>query len=291
MDTITIRKGLLTNFFEGYDAAETLWDQVATKVPSTAASEDYGWLGSVPRLREMDGERIPQKLMEYTYTLKNKEFEASIEVRHADLKDDQTGKYGPLVRSIGESAKTYPDELVFGSLLPNGFTNLAYDGQYFFDTDHPVGNTGSTFSNKGTAALDATSFNVARVALLKAKDDFGRPVNQGADLRLIIPVDLLSAAEALLEAEFLAGGANNVNYKKASIVVSPWLTDTNNWYLINAQGVIKPFIVQEREFIPFEALEEGSSENWWRKKNYYGTYWRGNAGYGLFQKAYGALVA
>lgn len=291
MDTITIRKGLLTNFFEGYDAAETLWDQVATKVPSTAASEDYGWLGSVPRLREMDGERVPQKLMEYTYTLKNKEFEASIEVRHADLKDDQTGKYGPLVRSIGESAKTYPDELVFGSLLPNGFTNLAYDGQYFFDTDHPVGNTGSTFSNKGTAALDATSFNVARVALLKAKDDFGRPVNQGADLRLIIPVDLLSAAEALLEAEFLAGGANNVNYKKASIVVSPWLTDTNNWYLINAQGVIKPFIVQEREFIPFEALEEGSSENWWRKKNYYGTYWRGNAGYGLFQKAYGALVA
>ncbi len=291
MDTITIRKGLLTNFFEGYDAAETLWDQVATKVPSTAASEDYGWLGSVPRLREMDGERVPQKLMEYTYTLRNKEFEASIEVRHADLKDDQTGKYGPLVRSIGESAKTYPDELVFGTLLPGGFTSLAYDGQYFFDTDHPVGNTGSTFSNKGTSALDATSFGVARVALLKAKDDFGRPVNTAADLKLVIPVDLLATAESILEAEYLAGGANNTNYKKASIVVSPWLTDANNWYLINARGVIKPFIVQEREFIPFEALEEGSSENWWRKKNYYGTYWRGNAGYGLFQKAYGALVA
>lgn len=290
MDTI-LRKGLLTNFFEGYDSADSQWQDVATKVPSTAASEDYGWLGSVPRMREMKGERVPQKLLEYEYTLRNKEFEASIEVDHKDLKDDQTGKYGPLVRSIGESARQYPDELIFGTLLPGGFTSLAYDGQYFFDTDHPIGNTGSNFSNKGTAALDATSFNVARVALMKSKDDFGRPVNTNPDLVLVIPVDLLATAESLIEAEFLASGANNTNYKKARIVVSPWLTDTNNWYLLNVRGTIKPFILQEREFIPFEALEEGSESNWWRKKNYYGTYWRGNAGYGLFQKAYGALVA
>lgn len=290
MDTI-LKKGLLTNFFEGYDAAESQWEKIATKVPSTAASEDYGWLGSVPRLREMKGERVPQKLLEYEYVLKNKEFEASIEVKHSDLKDDQTGKYGPLVRSIGESAKQYPDELIFGTLLPGGFTSLGYDGQFFFDTDHPIGNTGSTFSNKGTAALDATSFAAARTALLKAKDDFGRPVNANGSLSLVIPVDLLATAEGLLEAEFLSGGATNTNYKKADIVVSGWLSDTNNWYLVNTSGVIKPFVLQEREFIPFEALEDGSSENWWRKKNYYGTYWRGNAGYGLHQKAYGALVA
>lgn len=286
-----LTKGLLTNFFEGFDGAEAQWDEVATKVPSTAASEDYGWFGSIPRMREMEGERVPQKLLDYDYTLKNKEFEASIEVKHSDLKDDQTGKYGPLVKSIGESAKLYPDELIFGSLLPNGFTNLAYDGQYFFDTDHPVGNTGSSNDNKLTSALDATSFNSARAKLLKMKDDFGRPVNQRLDLVLVIPVDLLSTAEGIIEAEFLASGATNTNYKKARIVASPWLTDTNNWYLLNVAGVIKPFVVQEREFIPFEALEEGSESNWWRKKNYYGTYWRGNAGYALYQKAVGALVA
>lgn len=55
-----LTKGLLTNFFEGYNAAETNWDKVATKVPSTARSETYGWLGSVPRLREMKGERVPR---------------------------------------------------------------------------------------------------------------------------------------------------------------------------------------------------------------------------------------
>lgn len=290
MDTI-LGKGLLTNFMDGWDSAPAVWDQVATKVSSTARSEDYAWLGAAPRMREMEGERIPAKLLEYGYTLVNKEYEASIEVKYRDIKDDQTGKYGPLARSIGESARMYADELIFGSLLPNGFTQLAYDGQYFFDTDHPVGNTGTTNTNKLTSALDATSFTAARVALMKMTDDQGRPVNQNPNLLLVIPVDLLSTAESLIEAEYLASGANNTNYKKASILVSPWLSDTNNWYLLNTTGTILPFVLQEREFIPFEALEEGSESNFWNKKNYYGTYWVGNAGYGLYQKAVGSLVA
>lgn len=287
-----LTKGLLTNFFEGFNAAEVNWDKVATKVPSTARAETYGWLGSVPRLREMKGERIPKKLLEYSYTITNKEFEASIEVDHADLKDDQTGQYGILARSIGEAAKTYPDELVFADLLPNAFTNLCYDGQYFFDTDHPIGELGTTQSNKGTAALDATSFNVARAALRTMQDDFGRPtLNNNMDLLLIVPPTLESTAATLLEAEVNASGATNIYKGTARYLVANWLSDTNNWYLLNTAGTIKPFIVQEREFIPFESLEDGTEPNFMRKKNYYGTYWRGNAGYGLYQKAYGALVA
>jgi len=290
METILL-PGLKSNFQNGFTNANPAWSEVATKVPSNQRSETYAWLGQVPRMRKMNGERIPAKLLEYDYTLKNEEYEASIEVSHADIKDDQTGQFGPLAKSIGESAALFPDELIFGTLLPGGFTELCYDGQYFFDTDHPVGNTGTTQSNKGTAALDATSFNAGRLALQKMKDDQGRPINQNPDMLLVIPVDLQSAAEALIEAEFLASGANNTNYKKARILATAWLTDTNNWYLLNTNGVVKPFILQEREFVKMEALEEGSSEHFWRKKNVYGTYWRGNAGYGLYQKAYGALVA
>lgn len=287
-----LTKGLLTNFFEGYNAAGINWDKVSTKIPSTARAETYGWLGSVPRLREMKGERVPKKLMEYSYTITNKEFEASIEVDHADLKDDQTGQYGILARSIGEAAKTYPDELIFADLLPNGATNLCYDGQYFFDTDHPVGELGTTQSNKGTSALDATSFGVARAALRTMQDDYGRPtLNNNMDLLLIVPPALESTAVTILEAQFGSGGATNVNFGNARVLVANWLTDTNNWYLLNTSGTIKPFIVQEREFIPFESLEDGSTPNFMNKKNYYGTYWRGNAGYGLYQKAYGAIVA
>jgi len=287
-----LAKGLLTNFFEGYNSVETHWQEVATKVPSTARSENYAWIGSIPRLRRMKGERVPKKLLEHTYTITNEEFEASIEVNHADIKDDQTGQYGIQAKSIGESAKAFPDELVFETLLPGGFTSLCYDGQYFFDTDHPIGETGSTQSNKITSALDATSFQTARTMLRKMKDDFGRPtMNRNMDLLIVVPADLEATAETIFEALINSSGATNTLKGKARILVADWLSDTNNWYLLNVAGIIKPFVVQEREFIPFEALEEGSESNFMRKKNYYGTYWRGNAGYGLYQKAVGSLVA
>jgi phage major head subunit gpT-like protein len=287
-----LAKGLLTNFFEGYNSVETHWQEVATKVPSTARSENYAWIGSIPRLRKMKGERIPKKLLEHTYTITNEEYEASIEVNHADIKDDQTGQYGIQAKSIGESAKAFPDELVFETLLPGGFTSLCYDGQYFFDTDHPIGETGSTQSNKLTVALDATNFQTARTMLRKMKDDFGRPtMNRNMDLLIVVPADLEATAETIFEALVNSSGATNTLKGKARILVADWLSDTNNWYLLNVAGIIKPFVVQEREFIPFEALEEGSESNFMRKKNYYGTYWRGNAGYGLYQKAVGSLVA
>ena len=287
-----LAKGLLTNFFEGYNGVETLWQEVATKVPSTARSENYAWIGSIPRLRKMRGERIPKKLLEHTYTITNEEYEASIEVKHSDIKDDQTGQYGIQAKSIGEAVKQFPDELIFETLIPNGTSELCYDGQYFFDTDHPIGETGSTQSNKITSALDATSFRTARAMLRKMKDDFGRPtLNRNMDLLLVVPADLEGTAEAILEAERDTNGATNTLKGKARILVADWLADTNNWYLLNVAGVIKPFVLQEREFIPFEALEEGSESNFMRKKNYYGTYWRGNAGYGLYQKAIASIVA
>ncbi len=40
---------------------------------------------------------------------------------------------------MGRNARQHPEELVFG-LLRSGFATNCYDGQFFFDTDHPVVN-------------------------------------------------------------------------------------------------------------------------------------------------------
>ena len=289
MDTV-LAKGLLTNFYEGWDAVTPQVDRVAMRVPSTARSETYAWLGSLPRMRKMRGERIPAKLKAYSYTLVNEEYESSIEVKRADIKDDQTGQYGPLARSIGESARLYPDEMVFGTLLPNGFTELCYDGQYFFDTGHPVGD-GTTQSNKLATDLDATQFAAAVKMLEQMKDDNGRPFNKQLDLLLVVGAGNRATAESLIELQYTTGGMSNINYKKAELLVNPWISDDDSWYLINKAGVVKPFVVQEREFIPFEALEDDSEKAFWNKKYFYGTYWRGNFGYGLYQKAVGSTGA
>jgi len=292
LGTPLLQKGLLTNFYAGFDGVQSNAEKVATTIKSSARVENYAWLGSNPRVRKMNGERAPQKLLEYNYTLANEEYEASIEVDEADIQDDQTGKYGIQARSIGESMKTFPDELLFQTLLPAGDTTVCYDGQYFFDTDHPVGDTGAVQSNKLTSALDAAAFASARTMLRKMQDDNARPTyNQNMDLLLVIPPDLENTAQTILEAQYNAAGANNTLYNAAKVLIVPWLTDTNNWYLLNTAGTLKPFIVQEREFKAMDSLEEGSADYFMRRKRYFGTFWRGAAGYGLYQKAVGSIVA
>jgi phage major head subunit gpT-like protein len=53
--------------------------------------------------------------------------------------------YSSVARQLGSDAKLHPDELLFG-LLQAGFDTKCFDGQYFFDTDHPVGLQGNQTS-------------------------------------------------------------------------------------------------------------------------------------------------
>lgn len=113
------------------------YDQLVLRVPSTTSSEEYGWLGMTTRFREWIGDRVFQSIKTHGYTIKNKKFENSVEVSRDAIEDDQYGVYTPLFSQMGQDSKEHPAELVYG-LLKAGFTTPCYDGQYFFDTDHPV---------------------------------------------------------------------------------------------------------------------------------------------------------
>lgn len=129
--------------------APSQWARVATEVTSTNAEERYGWLGNLPDFREWLGDRVMNSLSASDFTIKNKPFELSYELDRDDIEDDKFGLLSPAVQMAGYRAATHPDTLLF-ALLTNGFTSLCYDGQYFFDTDHPVtlaDGTQSTWSN------------------------------------------------------------------------------------------------------------------------------------------------
>jgi len=134
-------------FNTGFREATTWWQQVATPVPSTTKEEKYGWLGQFPRLREWVGDRQVKNIAAHDYSIRNKKFESTVAVPRDDIEDDTYGIYTPLMQEMGHAAATHPDELVFG-LLAAGFNTVCYDGQYFFDTDHPVGD--GTVSNVQT---------------------------------------------------------------------------------------------------------------------------------------------
>lgn len=126
-----------TAFKAGFDGIQPLWQKVATLVPSTTKTEDYGWLGKIPRMREWIGDRQIQNLKLHSYSIKNKSFESTVGVDRDDIDDDTLGVYSPIFQTLGSNAAEHPDELVF-ALLAAGFATTCYDGQYFFDIDHPV---------------------------------------------------------------------------------------------------------------------------------------------------------
>ena len=132
-------------FKNGLTTAAPMWNQCAMLVPSSTSEQKYAWLGRITKFREWIGERNVQNLAQYDYAIKNKTWEDSIEVSRDEIEDDQFGVYGPVAEQLGQDAALHPDELTFG-LLKAGFTTACYDGQYFFDTDHPVGAPGSQTS-------------------------------------------------------------------------------------------------------------------------------------------------
>ena len=135
--------GFNTSFNKGFDGAASFYKDVAMVVPSVSRENTYAWLGQWPNFREWLGDRVLQNLTAHSYTLKNKKFENTVPISRDDFEDDQYGIFGPMFEEMGRLSKQHPDELVF-SLLKNGFTEKCYDGQNFFDTDHPVKNADGT---------------------------------------------------------------------------------------------------------------------------------------------------
>lgn len=133
----TIFTAFKAAFAGGFAGLTPIHARVAMTVPSTTGTEEYGWLGQFPNMREWVGDRVVNGVLAHGYSIKNKAFESTVSVPRASIEDDQYGVFTPLMTEMGRSAAEHPDKLVF-TLIKNGPSTLCYDGQNFFDTDHPV---------------------------------------------------------------------------------------------------------------------------------------------------------
>lgn len=131
------------HFQGGLEQAGSQFKTIATVVPSTTGTEEYGWLGNFPGMREWLGDRVINGARAHGYSIKNKPFELTVGVPRDAIDDDQYGVYTPMMTELGRSAGAHPDELAF-SALAQGSAKKCYDGQYFFDTDHQVINKDGT---------------------------------------------------------------------------------------------------------------------------------------------------
>ena len=283
---------LKTTFNKAFDAAPAIWQRTTMLVPSGSGQNDYTWLSRFPKMRKWLGDKVIKALEVFKYTVVNDDWEATVEVDRNDIEDDNLGIYGPQAQDAGFSAKQLPDE-IDADLKNNAFTNLCYDGQYFYDTDHDV--AGSSVSNKGTAALSAAttaaaaaSYGAARLAIMNFKDDEGRPLGLIPDVLEVGPA-LEATGRLLLENDKLTDESPNPYKGTATLQVNPRITSATQWMLHVTNRPIKPFVYQERKKPVFVQQTTEESDNvFMRKKFRFGAEARAAGGYGLWQMSYGS---
>lgn len=285
-----IYKSFKTIFNQVFSATQPVYERLATVVPSNTRAEEYKWLGKIPRMREWIGDRVVQNLGAHEYTIKNKDWELTVGVDRNDIEDDTIGVYRPLIEALAQSAATHPDELVL-SLLHLGFTLKCYDGQPFFADEHQDGDE-TPQSNKGTKKLSHTAYAAARAAMMSLKDEAGNSLKIVPNLLVVSPANEENGRKILMS-EYMANGETNPWKGTAELLVLPELSgNPNEWFLLDTTKPVKPFIFQRRKAPEFVSMDSPDDLNVFMKKEFlYGADSRDNAGYGLWQLAYGSTGA
>jgi phage major head subunit gpT-like protein len=111
--------------------------KLATKIQSNTVSNTCGWPGDFPSLREWVGDRVIKDMKEAACAIVNKKYESTLGVDRAHIEDDNLGVYRTRAQAEANAVIRFFERGV-ASLLRGGFESLCYDGQPFFDMEHPV---------------------------------------------------------------------------------------------------------------------------------------------------------
>jgi phage major head subunit gpT-like protein len=274
--------------------------QVANRFTSDQSSETYAFLGFAPALREWIGGRQAKGMLGNSYTIANKHYEGTMEVSVKDVRRDKTGQIRARLEEFADQSEIHWQTLLT-SLIEGGESTTCYDGQYFFDTDHSEGSSGSQSNDLTYAAATGTTPTKEEMqlailqsisAIIGFKDDQGRPMNPGArSFTVMVPptyymIGLAAVSESLniaLSANMnpnAIGGGFNIN-----VEMNPDLTWTTKFATFRTDSPIKALIMQEESPLEFKSKAEGSEFEFDNDAWQFGVDgWR-NVGYGYWQRA------
>lgn len=280
-----------------------VWPLLAMLIRSTSKDESYAWLESVPGMKEFLGPRIFQQLRSSSFTIANRTFEQSLGIDREDIDDDRYQIYSPTIRRMAQKASIHPDQLLF-ELINNGHTQTCYDGQYFYDTDHVTGDSGTQDNDLTYSAASGTSptvdefrgaFTAALLKMLSYKDDQGdffieSELMDPGNLQVLVPPSMWEVAvKAMNQLITVDGnaGVTNVMIAKGQVRPIQRLSTAGGgsdavFHLIYNGGPIKPFIFQQRKPLVTQTKGVNDIEEKLIKMM---TEARYNVGYGLWQFA------
>lgn len=296
-------RAIIGRFYQALeqDAGVGWVDPISMLFQSDQASETYPWLGQSPTMREWIGGRNAKGLRENGITIANKKYEATLEIPLDWMRRDKTGQIQVRIDEMAQRTNAHWAKLLT-VLIEAGESTNGYDGQYFFDTDHSEGDSGSqsndisvdiTTTTAPTAAEMETAILTATQKIMGFKDDQGEPMNEAARRFVaMVPPPFMAATAAALNNPIITTGSTsftntlvNLGGFSYQLAINPRLSWTTKFALFRADGGASAIIRQEEEALQISALAEGSEEEFKHDRHLYGIKSMRNVGYGYWQKA------
>ena len=240
-------------FFNQYNRLPTIFDKIFTVASSTKAFEDTFQVAGVGTfLLKPEGTPISyddpvqsarKRVVHSTYALG---FRVTMEM----MADDQHGIIKQMPADLGDSARDHKERLAHG-LLNDAFAGATYTGLpdgggtglALCTTAHILLKTGATVSNSlsPAVALSVAGLESAITNYRLTLNETGRRINIQPKLVLTHPNEEFNAAQILDSTQEPFTADNQINAVSSSRMgishmQSPYLTDTDAWFLMAAKS-------------------------------------------------------
>jgi phage major head subunit gpT-like protein len=242
--------GLNEVFHTAFNEEPQQWQNFFNANSSERAyEEDFTWAGFEPfqEFGELEDIELrnarPGDKTRYVHRKWGLGYQLSREL----VDDNMYGNIRQFPEMLARQAR-HTKETVAASVFNNGFSAsfTGADGVALFSTDHPLrGSAGGTQANEFSTAraLSHSSLKDALEILRKNKADDGTFSPLTGALTLLVPVELEFRALEILGTERVPYSADNTTNvlrdRSINVVVWPFLTDTDNWFLLGDKSRTK----------------------------------------------------
>jgi phage major head subunit gpT-like protein len=284
-------------FDVGYRSIPIQWKKKARQKPSSTFFNIYHFLAQLPEMRRWVGPRVVRNLEARAYTVRNEPWELTVGIDRRNVELNNLGEYDERMQAMGQAAASWTDKMLTEKQLAN---DLCWDGQNFYDTDHPVVIGGSATYQNAYTATPLTADNLAMICevMLAFKNELGQSMGIMPTV-LEVPPTLLRKAVAALKLLQVVVPVKNVAATEnvaavttenplkhivgdLELVVNPRLNvsgQTDVWY-VHSTNVMMPFLIQAVKEPVWQSFVNPNDPNvFWQREYVYGTDADGAADY------------
>lgn len=258
---------------------------------STKATEYDLGVGGMGDLEEFNGQ-IPYDdfKQQYRVSYTHKEWVKGIKIERKLVDDDLYSIINKRPMQLAMIAKRTREK--HGASLFNSAFNTSIfsggDGLALCASAHTRVGTATTNSNVGTTAFSATAVEATRLLMRQFTDETDNLLVARGDALLVPPALEETAWEIVNTAGKLDTGDNNANFNKGKYKVLVWdyLSDSNNWFMIDSR-MAKMFLKWFNR-VPVEFNKDKDFETYLAKWSVYTRY---SYGFSDWSWIYGHNVA